>query len=54
MGPAEGGVSYKVEMENEEVVKFKGLFKLYISNEYGSWSIFYFIFPGLHGNKLLY
>ena len=36
MGHAEGGVSYKAEMENGEVVKFEGLFKLYISNEYGS------------------
>ncbi len=46
MGHAEGGVSYKAEMENGEVVTFEGPFKLYMSNEYGSWSIFYFIFPG--------
>ncbi len=46
MGHAEGAVSYKAEMENGEVVKFEGPFKLYMSNEYGSWSIFYFIFPG--------
>ncbi|HEY8687916.1 MAG TPA: hypothetical protein VIM07_01675 [Chitinophagaceae bacterium] len=46
IGHAEGAVSYKAEMENGEVVKFEGPFKLYMSNEYGSWSIFYFIFPG--------
>lgn len=46
MGHAEGGVSYMAEMENGEVVKFDGPFKLYMSNEYRSWSIFYFIFPG--------
>ena len=46
MGHAEGAVSYKAEMENGEVVHFEGPFKLYMSNEYGSWGIFYFIFPG--------
>lgn len=46
MGHAEGGVSYLAEIENGDVVKFEGPFKLYMSNEYGSWHIFYFIFPG--------
>lgn len=46
MGHAEGSVSYKGEMENGEVIQFEGPFKLYMSNEYGSWAIFYFIFPG--------
>ena len=46
MGHAEGAVSYKAEMGNGEVVKFEGPFKLYMSNEYDSWGIFYFIFPG--------
>jgi hypothetical protein len=46
MGHAEGGVKYDAVMETGETVHFEGPFKLYLSNEDGWWSIFYFVFPG--------
>ena len=46
MGHAEGGVRYDAVLESGETVHFEGPFKLYLSNEGGWWSIFYFIFPG--------
>lgn len=46
IGHAEGGVRYDAVLESGETVHFEGPFKLYLSNEGGWWSIFYFIFPG--------
>ena len=46
MGHAEGGVRYDAVLESGETVHFEGPFKLYLSNEGGWWSIFYFVFPG--------
>ncbi|MEK6783817.1 MAG: hypothetical protein AABY93_19115 [Bacteroidota bacterium] len=46
MGHAEGGVRYDAVLETGETIHFEGPFKLYLSNEDGWWSIFYFIFPG--------
>ena len=46
MGNAEGGVKYDAQLENGEYEHFEGPFKLYMSNEDGWWSIFYFVFPG--------
>ena len=46
MGHAEGMVKYDAMLENGELIHFDAPFKLYMSNEYGWWSIFYFIFPG--------
>jgi hypothetical protein len=46
MGHAEGGVKYDAVPETGETVHFEGSFKLYLSNENGWWSIFYFVFPG--------
>jgi len=46
LGHAEGQVKYNAIMENGEVVHIEGPFKLYMSNEYNWWNIFYFVFPG--------
>ncbi|MBK5279851.1 MAG: hypothetical protein JJE09_13410 [Bacteroidia bacterium] len=46
IGHAEGGVRYDAVLETRETVHFEGPFKLYLSNEDGWWSIFYFVFPG--------
>jgi hypothetical protein len=46
MGHAEGGVRFDATLESGETVHFEGPFKLYLSNEDGWWSIFYFVFPG--------
>ena len=46
MGHAEGMVKYDARLENGEWIPFEGPFKLYMSNEHGWWSIFYFVFPG--------
>jgi len=46
LGHAEGGVRYDAVLENGEVVKFGGPFKLYMSYEAGWWSIFHIVFPG--------
>jgi hypothetical protein len=46
MGHAEGAVKYDARIENGEYVHFEGPFKLYMSLEYGWWSICYFVFPG--------
>ena len=46
MGHAEGGVRYDAVLETGETLHFEGPFKLYLSNEDGWWSIFYFVFPG--------
>ena len=46
MGHAEGGVRYDAILETGETLHFEGPFKLYLSNEDGWWSIFYFVFPG--------
>lgn len=46
MGHAEGGVKYDGVTESGETIQMEGPFKLYLANEYGAWSIFYFVFPG--------
>jgi hypothetical protein len=46
MGHVEGGVRFDATLESGETVHFEGPFKLYLSNEDGWWSIFYFVFPG--------
>ncbi len=48
MGHAEGSITYNAVLENSETVVIEGPFKFYMSNEYGFWKIFYFIFPGFH------
>jgi hypothetical protein len=46
MGHAEGLVKYNAILENNEQVSFKGPFKLYLSLDYGWWSIVHIVFPG--------
>ena len=46
MGYAEGLVKYNAVLENNEQVSFKGPFKLYLSLDYGWWSIVHIVFPG--------
>ena len=46
MGHAEGGVKFDARLDNGEYVHFEGPFKLYMSLEFGWWSICYFVFPG--------
>jgi hypothetical protein len=46
LGHAEGHVEYNALLENNEKLNIKGHFKLYLSSEFGWWSIFYFVFPG--------
>jgi hypothetical protein len=46
IGHAEGKLSYLAELENGEAIKYEGPFKFYLSNEFGMWKIYYFIFPG--------
>lgn len=43
---AEGAVKYDAVLTTGETVHLEGPFKLYLSNEDGWWSIFYFVFPG--------
>ena len=52
IGHAEGGVQYDATLENGEIVYFEGPFKLYMSNQHGWWSIFYFVFPGFNWDKI--
>ena len=46
LGFCEGAVKYQAVLESGEVVPVEGPFKLYLQNQGGWWSIFYFIFPG--------
>lgn len=46
LGFCEGAVKYEAVMESGEAVFVEGPFKLYLQNQGGWWSIFYFIFPG--------
>ena len=46
MGFAEGMLKYDAEMDNGEVLHYKGPYKLYMQLEDNWWSIFYFIMPG--------
>ena len=46
IGHAEGGVRYDAILENGEIVKFGGPFKLYMTYEGGWWCIFHIVFPG--------
>lgn len=45
MGFSEGGVRYNAILENGEVQKVEGPFKLYFFNEFGLWQIMHFVFP---------
>lgn len=45
-GYAEGLMNYTALTESNEVIEFKGPFKLYYTLEYGWWSIYYFVIPG--------
>lgn len=46
IGHAQAGISYDAEIENGESIHIEGSYKLYMTNEYGLWQIFYFVFPG--------
>ena len=46
MGHAEGYVKYISVLENNDKIAISGPFKLYLSLEYGWWSIFHIVFPG--------
>ena len=46
LGHAEGLVRYNAVLENGESVPIGGHFKLYMTLEYGWWSIFHIVFPG--------
>jgi len=46
IGHAEGVVKYTATLENGETTTIGGPFKLYMTNEYGWWSIFHIVFPG--------
>ena len=46
LGNAWGLVKYNAVLENGDIVTFNGPFKLYMSLEYGWWSIFHIVFPG--------
>lgn len=46
IGHAEGFVKYVAILENNEQIAIKGPFKLYLSSDYGWWSIFHIVFPG--------
>jgi hypothetical protein len=45
MGYSEGGVKYNAVMENGEIEKIQGPFKLYFSCEFGLWQVMHFMFP---------
>ena len=45
-GHAEGRVKYEAVMENGEILKYEGPYKLYMSRSEFSWEVFYFIMPG--------
>ena len=47
LGHAEGAVKYLANLENHEDILFNGPFKLYLEYQYGWWSVFYAVFPGL-------
>lgn len=48
LGHSEGGVKYKCVLENGEKQFVEGPFKIYFSNQFGMWEIFYFVFPGFN------
>ena len=45
-------VSYDAELENGELIKYEGSFKLYMANEFGMWKIYYFVFPGFNWDSV--
>jgi hypothetical protein len=47
LGHAEGYTKYNAILENNDKIIISGPFKLYLSLQYGWWSIFYIVFPGL-------
>ena len=46
LGHAEGHVKYNAVLENNDKLIISGPFKLYLSLQYGWWSIFHIVFPG--------
>ena len=48
IGHSEGGVKYICVLENGEKQFIEGPFKIYFSNQFGMWEIFYFVFPGFN------
>lgn len=48
IGHSEGGVKYMSILENGEKQFIEGPFKIYFSNQFGMWEIFYFVFPGFN------
>lgn len=46
IGHAEGEFSYDAEIESGEIIHIEGPYMLYMMNEFGLWTIFYFLFPG--------
>ncbi len=46
MGHAEGMLTYDAVMENGEILKYEGPYKLYMQREDKWWNIFYFVMPG--------
>jgi len=46
MGHADGAIKYVATLESGEEVLIKGMFKLYLSLEYGGWHVCYFVMPG--------
>ena len=46
LGYAEGLLRYAAQLENCETVDFDGPFKLYMSYDFGGWSVFSFVMPG--------
>lgn len=48
LGFCEGAVKYQMVLDGGELMAVEGPFKLYLANQGGWWSIFYFIFPGFN------
>lgn len=46
VGHAEGYAKYNAILENNDKIAISGPFKLYLSLQYGWWSIFHIVFPG--------
>jgi hypothetical protein len=46
VGHTEGKIHYDAEMENGEIIQYKGTYKLYMQREDKYWSIMYFEMPG--------
>jgi hypothetical protein len=46
MGHSEGILKYDAVMENGEIIRYEGPYKLYMEREDKYWSIMYFVMPG--------